>query len=226
MTAVSSSRASAAKCLCAEAVVVVHGVWMPGTETILLRRRLDARGFHCHLFRYHSLTADLDENATHLARFVEDVPGDTVHFVGHSLGGVVILWMLQCNAPRRLGRVVCLGAPLNGSATARTLGAHPGTRAAVGKSLAELTVLGGLSAWTGESPLGIIAGEASLGVGKLVARLPRPNDGTVSVEETRLPGATDHIVVPASHMSLLWSKPVADHVARFLVHGRFQRERD
>lgn len=209
-----------------ESVIVVHGVWMPGTETILLRRRLDARGFHCHLFRYHSLAADLDQNATQLARFVEDVPGDTVHFVGHSLGGVVILWMLQRNPPQRLGRVVCLGAPLNGSATARTLEAHPGTRAAVGKSLAELTALGGLSAWTGESPLGIIAGEASLGVGKLVARLPRPNDGTVSVEETRLAGAIDHIVMPASHMSLLWSKPVADQVAHFLVHGRFQRERD
>lgn len=207
-------------------VIVVHGVWMPGTETMLLRRRLDAQGFHCHLFRYHSLAADLDQNATQLARFVEDVPGDTVHFVGHSLGGVVILWMLQRGALQRLGRVVCLGAPLNGSATARTLGAHLGTRAAVGKSLAELTALGGLSAWTGESSLGIIAGEASLGIGKLVARLPRPNDGTVSVDETRLPGASDHIVIPASHMSLLWSKPVADQVAHFLVHGRFQRERD
>jgi pimeloyl-ACP methyl ester carboxylesterase len=75
--------------------VVVHGLWMPGPDTWLLRRRLNAEGLNSSLFRYPSVRRGLYENAEALARYVERVPGDTVHLVGHSLGGVLIVAMLQ-----------------------------------------------------------------------------------------------------------------------------------
>ena len=71
------------------AVVSVHGLWMRGASMAVLRRRLEAHGFGFHDFSYSSVTASLATNAAALAQFIERVPGDTVHLVGHSLGGVL-----------------------------------------------------------------------------------------------------------------------------------------
>ena len=73
-----------------EPVVVVHGLWMPGMETLLLQRRLHDAGFSPRLFRYRSVSDNLDANAAALARFVDRTPGGPVHVVGHSLGGVFV----------------------------------------------------------------------------------------------------------------------------------------
>ncbi|HLF09818.1 MAG TPA: alpha/beta hydrolase, partial [Gammaproteobacteria bacterium] len=82
----------------------------------------------------------------------------------------------------------------------------------------------GLAACGEAREVGIIAGNHSFGVGRLVRGLPLPNDGTVSVEETRLPGAADHIVLRASHFSLLWSAEVHRQILCFLERGRFCHE--
>jgi hypothetical protein len=210
-----------------ESVVIVHGLWMPGAETLLLRRRLDAAGFATRVFRYRSVGAGLDANAARLADFVTTVPGDTVHFVGHSLGGVLILCMLEQYAPERVGRVVCLGSPLIGSCSAGTVRAWPGGRAVLGKCILDLLERGGCTRWTGRGDLGIVAGGLSIGLGRVLAwlgpgHLPLPNDGMVTVAETRLPGATDHIVLRVSHTALLWSPEAAKQVIHFLRCGRFQ----
>jgi pimeloyl-ACP methyl ester carboxylesterase len=204
--------------------VVVHGLWMPGVDTWLLRRRLNAQGLNGRLYRYPSVRAGLFENAEALAEYLERVPGDTVHLVGHSLGGVVIVAMLQRFGCARPGRAVCLGSPLNGTAAGRGFASWPGGRHLVGRSIGELGALGGLPRWNGERPLGIVAGRVPLGFGSLVTRLPKPHDGVVAVEETRLAGADDHIVVDASHVALLWSNAAWHAVLTFLVHGRFAAE--
>jgi len=90
----------------------------------------------------------------------------------------------------------------------------------LGRSLVPLT--GELPPWPGERDLGSIAGTLSLGVGWLVRGLPRPNDGTVAVAETRLDGMTDHLLVHTSHMALLFSKGAARYTTYFLRHGRFR----
>ena len=88
-------------------VVTVHGLWMRGAAMAVLRRRLEPHGFQVHDFTYPSVTGSLTANAAALAEFVDDVPGDTVHLVGHSLGGVLICAMLENAMPARIGRVVC-----------------------------------------------------------------------------------------------------------------------
>jgi hypothetical protein len=68
---------------------------------------------------------------------------------------------------------------------------------------------------------GAIAGTRRFGVGSLLLRLPRRNDGVVMVDETVLPGMADHLVLPVSHSGILVSRRVADEVAAFLRTGRF-----
>ena len=210
----------AAELVAAPPVVVVHGLWMPGAETAVLRRRLAAAGFTPYVFRYRSVSKGLDENARDLAALVRTLPGGPVHFVGHSLGGVLILRMLEIFPELQRGRVVCLGSPLTDCSAGRALGAWRFGRAIVGKSILEHVTRGCCGEWRGASEVGVIAGNLALGFGRLVANVPSPNDGTVAVAETRLPGAA-HIVLPVTHLSMLWSAPVAEEVVAFLRGGKF-----
>lgn len=204
-----------------ETVIVAHGLWMPGIETGLLRRRLRTAGFEALLFRFPTLRGSLDENIRKLARFTARAPGDTVHFVGYSLGGVIVLAMLARMRVERVGRIVCLGSPLTGSRVAARFKRTALGRHFVGRSLAEHVDRGGFERWALDYELGIIAGTRSAGVGRIVASLPGGNDGTVAVEETRLPGATAHTTLPVTHTQLLFDAAVARQTIHFLRCGRF-----
>ena len=192
---------------------------MPGAETALLRRRLEAAGLATRQFTYHSVAQDLEKNALQLAEFVTSVPGDTVHLVGHSLGGVITVKALQIHPLQRIGRVVCLGAPLQGSRSAQALARLPGGRRLIGKSQSAF-LAGAVEPWSGVEDLGLIGGRVPIGSGQFLGGLPSPHDGTIAVEETRLEGATE---LPVSHLSMLWSKLVANQVLSFLESGRFVR---
>lgn len=202
-------------------VVLVHGLWMPGAEMSLLRRRLGTVGFQTHQFSYRSVLDGVEENARRLAEFLNSVPGEAVHLVGHSLGGVITLKALQDQPIERIGRIVCLGAPLKGSCTVRAVARLPGGRWFIGKSMPAFRGVV-VAPWTAPIDLGLIAGSSPVGCGQLLGGLASPHDGTISVEETRLEGATEHIVVRVSHLSMLWSRAVANKVVGFLESGRFR----
>ena len=204
-------------------VVTVHGLWMRGASMAVLRRRLEPHGFAVHDFAYPSVTGSLRENAAALAAYVGGVAGDRVHFVGHSLGGVLVCAMLEGWHPARIGRVVCLGSPLRGSRTAARLSRLPGGRRLIGRSLADVQAREGFTAWRAGVEVGSIAGCVPLGIGRLLGPFPEPNDGTVAAAETQIAGATDHLVLPVSHVALLWSSAVAAQSEYFLLHGRFRR---
>jgi hypothetical protein len=132
--------------------------------------------------------------------------------------------MLEKHLPGRIGRVVCLGSPLKGSRTAERLLRWPGGRLLVGRCLGDVNACGGFSACRTGVEVGSIAGSLPLGVGRLLGPFPEPNDGTVAVAETVIAGLTDHVVLPVSHVALLWSTRVALQVEHFLAHGRFRHE--
>ncbi|HUQ53862.1 MAG TPA: alpha/beta fold hydrolase [Gammaproteobacteria bacterium] len=205
------------------AVVTVHGLWMRGASMGVLRGRLAPHGFAFHAFDYPSVKGSLRANVAALAAFVDSVPGDTVHFVGHSLGGVLICALLEDRLPARLGRVVCLGAPLRGSRSAARLARWPGGHRLVGRCLADVQARGGFSTWPADVEVGSIAGRMPLGAGRLLGRFRGPNDGTVAVAETQIAGLTDHVVLPVTHFALLWSSAVAAQTEHFLLHARFRR---
>lgn len=202
-----------------EIVVLVHGVLMPGGELRLLARRLRRCGFDTVIFRYPSRRRDLRRNAAALARFTGTLKGSAIHFVGHSLGGLVILQTLrQAGLPR--GRVVLLGSPVQGSCVAQRLSRYGPGRWLLGKSSMD-GLLQAAPAWDYDRDIGIIAGDLPVGVGRVLSDLPGEHDGTVSVAETLIDGATDRIVVPATHTGLVVSRAVARQVCAFLQHGHF-----
>jgi pimeloyl-ACP methyl ester carboxylesterase len=205
-------------------VVSVHGLWMRGASMAVIRGRLTPHGFGFHDFSYRSVRASLTDNAAELRAFVERVPGDTVHLVGHSLGGVLACAMLESGLPARLGRIVCLGAPLRGSRSAARLLRWPGGRRLVGRCLCDVQERSGFAAWPAGVEVGSIAGRMPLGMGRLLGPFKEPNDGTVAVAETQNEGLKDHIVLPVSHVALLWSAAVAMETEHFLLHGRFSHE--
>jgi pimeloyl-ACP methyl ester carboxylesterase len=204
-------------------VVTVHGLWMRGATMNVLRQRLEPLGWRVANFTYPSVTASLAANTAALEKYVDSVPGDTVHLVGHSLGAVLICALLEHRLPARLGRVVCLGAPLKGSRTAARIVRWPGGRYLIGTSLGDVNARGGFAKVAAGAEVGSLAGNLPFGVGRLFGPFGEPNDGTVAVAETKIDGLADHVVLPVSHVALLWSSAVAAQTEHFLLHGRFRR---
>jgi len=204
-----------------ESVIVAHGLWFPGIETNLLRHRLRNAGFRPYLFRFPTVRGTLTQNVQQLARFAQGIGGERRHFVGYSLGGVVTLRMLAQSHQVRIGRVVCLGSPLTGSHIATRVGRTVLGHKVVGRSLGEHVSRGGIDRWDCGVELGIVAGTGNFGIGRFVDPLPGESDGTVTVDETRLPGATAHVTLPVTHTQLLFDRTVARQTIHFLRHGRF-----
>jgi pimeloyl-ACP methyl ester carboxylesterase len=206
-----------------EHVILLHGLWMRGFTLISLRRRLESANFSVDLFDYASVLQDSSASVEKLLALTAKSNGRTVHFVGHSLGGLLALKTLQRQPDLIGGRVVCLGSPLRGSSVARALAGFPGGSFLLGRSLDLLR--NGMERWQGHQQVGAIAGRLPLGLGLAIGTLTAPHDGTVSLEETQLPGLADHCVIAASHTGLPFSEEAAWQTAAFLRHGRFNADR-
>jgi len=205
-----------------EAVILIHGLWMPMAVMTVLARRLRRRGWYPYIFVYSSRHATVRDSAARLAAFVQTIEQPVVHFVAHSLGGLLVTQCLQDHAIQRLGRVVMLGTPYHGSYVARHISRHGWGRWLCGLSM-QGALLGDGPRWPGGRELGVIAGSLPFGVGWMAPGMSRPHDGTVTVAETQVPGQTDSITLPVTHTGLLFSAAVARQVAAFLAMGRFVR---
>ncbi|HEX2077395.1 MAG TPA: alpha/beta fold hydrolase [Longimicrobium sp.] len=192
-----------------ELVILVHGMGRSPASMWLLGRRLERSGYRVVRFGYPSTRGTVAEAGAALSRRASERMGDAprVHFVGHSLGTVIIRCMLAHAPPPRAGRVVMLAPPNQGAAAAdrwaRWIGwAMPYVR--------ELGTMAGSPARSLALPDGVEAG--------IIAGAW---DGKVRVAETRLAGARDHVVVRAFHSFLMNRRDVHRLVDRFLRHGRF-----
>ncbi|MDO8738373.1 triacylglycerol lipase [Candidatus Deferrimicrobium sp.] len=199
-----------------EAVVLVHGLWMTGTEMRVLGGRLEESGFRVRTFRYRSWRGGLAQAAGALREFVEATEGERVHLVGHSLGGVVIAKMLGDVPLSRPGRVAMLGSPMGGSAAARILSRRRVGRWLVGGVIRE-GIVEHAPKWPAGRELLVVAGDIPLGSGLLLGLL-KPHDGVIRVEETRVEGAR-MVTVRASHVGLLLSRKVAALLSDYFRAG-------
>ena len=201
-------------------VVLAPGLWMPAAAMGLLAARLSRAGYQPHVFAYQG-RSPLEGNAARFARYVRDsFAGRAVHFVGHSLGGVLILQMLNRHPDIPAASAVLLGAPVRGCMAGRRLGSARVGRwmmGACGDICSEREAV-----WQRSAPLGVVAGTVPLGLGRALGRLPGENDGVVRVEETAVQGMTARSLVPLGHSVLIVSGAVGQLVERFLGTWSFE----
>lgn len=211
-----------------QGVVLLHGIAGRSLFLKKLERALRRSQFATLNLDYQSRRKSLDALAADIhpdvERFVCNIDGP-VHFVGHSMGGLLTRVYLAKHRPRQLGRVVMLGTPNGGSEVADLLKDLALYRSFFGPAGLQLTTdqdatLRSLPPVDYE--LGIVAGCRSIAPISSRFILPRPNDGKVSVDRTRLDGMTDHIVVRTSHFGLMRHRATIEQTIAFLHAGLFK----
>ncbi len=202
------------------AVVLVHGLWLDTYAFLAHRRWLKQSGFAPRTFSYPSVRNGLDANSMALARYIRALEAPAIDVVAHSLGGLVVLNMLALSPDARIWRVVLMGSPCRGSHCAAVLMRTPGLSAIVGASLKDAALRTRWDFPTGVE-IGVLAGNRSVGLGRVVPGLPLPNDGTVAVAETCLAGSRDEIVLPVTHSQMLLSRACSRQIVGFLNSGHF-----
>jgi pimeloyl-ACP methyl ester carboxylesterase len=209
-------------------VVLLHGIARTSRSLRKVEKALQAWGFATLNLDYASrrktleaLAADIHPDITAFANSI----GGPLHFVAHSMGGLLTRVYVARHRPAALGRVVMLGTPNGGSEVADLLKHLSLYRAFYGPAGQQLTTLQD-DHLTSLPPLdyavGIIAGISA--IDPIASRfiLPRPNDGRVSVQSSRLADMTDHMTVKASHTGLVRHRVAIDQTIAFLREGRFK----
>jgi len=209
-------------------VILLHGLGRTALSMKCLEWTLKKEGYHVINLAYPSTRISVQDAADRwLGKILaEQTPDKTVkiHFVGHSLGGIVLRQYLSDHQIENLGRVVMLAPPNQGSELADRLMNNCLYRLATGPA--------GQQVGTGDTSLpkqlgpadfelGIIAGDRSLN--PLFSKwIPGPDDGKVSVLSAQLPGMRDFLVVHRTHTWMAWSREVTAAVSQFLKAGSFR----
>lgn len=209
-----------------EAVLMLHGLWMNRHAMHALGHRLRDAGYAATALTYHSMRDSVDDHIAAVEHKLAAMEGERIHLVGHSMGGVVALRVLErmqrASFARRLGRVMLLGAPVTGCESGVAAARFPAARWLMGRSV-DLWRSGYRLHVPSGCEVGSIAGTRPFGLAMALVHLAGANDGVVRVDETRLPGLADHMVLPVSHTGMLISGSVARQCIAFLRDAHFER---
>jgi triacylglycerol lipase len=208
-----------------ETVLLLHGYGRTPWSMWPLERRLRAAGFAVENIGYPSIRQSPSELVTYLHRQVEDCcqRSSRIHFVTHSLGGILVRAYLVRYPPPNLGRVVMLAPPNQGSELADIASRSAWLRWMLGPTVVQLGT--GPDSLPNRLPapwydVGVIAGVDTFNpIGDFF--VAQPSDGTVSVASTRLEAMRDFVTVKKSHTFIMHSADVADYIIRFLKTGSF-----
>ena len=202
-------------------IVLVHGLWNRGWSMSAMAKRLRARGHDVLVFSYPTRNDCLDGHANDLHAFLAENKSDQLHLVGHSMGGLVILNLLNRFDDLPPGRVVLMGTPVKGASIVKRLEKLPGQKFIFGKSRDNL--LQGFRHAPLEHETGMIRGTRALGLGRIAGRRDEPNDGSITVSETELEGVKDSVELEVAHSEMLVSAEVVEQIEQFLQHGEFRK---
>jgi hypothetical protein len=201
--------------------VLVHGLWVHGVLMELQRHYLGRAGFDATCYSYPSMRLTLTENTERLARYARGLAASRIHWVCHSLGGLLVLRLLDRERALPPGRVVLLGVPYRDSYAGRVMARNAAGARVLGRSMREWLDSARPVDFPGRE-IGVIAGSSGIGLGRVVARsMPAPNDGVVTVAETECEAACDRLVLPINHTGMLLSRRIARQTGAFLRDGHF-----
>ena len=212
-----------------EQVVVLHGIARTWRSMRSLARFLKRKGFHVLNVGYPSTRLSLETLVEHVHQQMAKAnlnQQSKIHFVGYSLGGLLVRGVIHRFRPQNLGRVVQLAPPNQGSEVAdfwKNFFLYQWIFGLAGQDLGTREkkferILGPV-----DYELGVVAGNSSWDPISS-AMIPGPGDGKVSVESTKVEGMKDHIVIPASHTFIIYKREAFEQTLHFLTTGRFSRE--
>ena len=209
-----------------DTVILLHGIMNRPFHMTRIKWALENEGFRVINWGYPSTKKTVEEHASDLHKIVQSLDHDQrIHFVGFSLGSIVIRYYLTHYEVDNAGRFVMIAPPNQGSEIADLLYPYGWFGFLYGtKSMTQLRASNQVffeAMGTPPVPFGIIAGGRGDAKGRSRI-IPGDDDGSVSVESTKLEGAQDYILLNRQHTALVFSRITAQNVLSFLRTGRFE----
>ena len=209
----------------ADCVIFLHGLARTPASMDKAAAAFEESGYEVANVGYPSRKFPIEELAPlAIGAGLEECPANSViHFVTHSLGGILIRYYLEQQDIPNLGRVLMLAPPNQGSEVVDGIGRFPGYKAINGPA--------GLQLGTNEDSIPLALGPVDYEVGVIAGTrtinlflsqyLSNPDDGKVSVENTKVEGMADFITVPSSHPFIMKSPVVIEQAITFIRTGQF-----
>lgn len=210
-----------------DTVVLLHGLGRSAGSMDTMAEALREKGYEVFNEGYPSRDSDVNTLAAVIHERLQvccQPDGGKLHFVTHSMGGIVLRALVAQHRPQHLGRAVMLAPPNAGTEIVDTMGENPLFELALGPGAGELGTddnAAPIRLGPVDFPVGVVAGDRSWNpIGSWM--IPGQDDGTVSVDSTKLKGMSDHIVVDSAHTFIMNDATVIAQTLHFLESGSFQ----
>ncbi|GEM76187.1 esterase/lipase family protein [Vibrio sagamiensis] len=202
-------------------IIILHGLYMHGLVMLPLSHQLQKLGYDTKIISYNTVSINEEAVFENIDKQLKEGAANVL--IGHSLGGLLIKRYLADRKPsqERVSHVITMGSPLRGASIVSRL-QFLGLDAFLGNS-PQHGLKEHCDQWNFTQKLGCIAGTNAFGARSLFMRNDRtPSDGTVTVDETKLDGMQDHLEVPHTHTSLIYSNQVPKQIDHFIKTNHFK----